>query len=128
MEFEDIELNPHNYSSPISSRNQDIYFTIGKNLFKEVHIFYQIVNIETDLEVLGIDELEKLKNEYFLKYHSTYQMSNIIEENIYETGEPFCDITIKLYDQIRKQQRTYTKVLSVWGDVGGSMEVVFSFF
>ena len=128
MEFEDIELNPHNYSYPVSSRNQDIYFTVGKKLFKEVHIFYQIINIETDLEVLGIDELEKSKNEQFLKYHSTYQMSNIIEENIYETGEPFCDITIKLYDQIRKQKRTYTKVLSVWGDVGGFMEVVFSFF
>ena len=128
MEFEDIELNPHNYSYPISSRNQDIYFTVGKKLFKEVHIFYQIINIETDLEVLGIDELEKLKNEYFLKYHSTYQMSNIIEENIYETGESFCDISIKLYDQIRTQKRIYPKLISVLGDVGGFMEVVFSFF
>ena len=128
MEFEDIELNPHNYSYPISSRNQDIYFTVGKKLFKEVHIFYQIINIETDLEVLGIDELEKSKNEQFLKYHSTYQMSNIIEENIYETGESFCDISIKLYDQIRTQKRVYPKLISVLGDVGGFMEVVFSFF
>ena len=128
MEFEDIELNPHNYSYPVSSRNQDIYFTVGKKLFKEVHIFYQIINIETDLEVLGIDELEKSKNEQFLKYHSTYQMSNIIEENIYETGESFCDISIKLYDQIRTQKRVYPKLISVLGDVGGFMEVVFSFF
>ena len=60
MEFEDIELNPHNYSYPVSSRNQDIYFTVGKKLFKEVHIFYQIINIETDLEILGIDELGEL--------------------------------------------------------------------
>ena len=128
MEFEDIELNPHNYSYPVSSRNQDIYFTVGKKLFKEVHIFYQIINIETDLEVLGIEELGELKNEQFLKYHSTYQMSNIIEENIYETGEPFCDISIKLYDQIRTQKRVYPKLISVLGDVGGFMEVVFSFF
>ena len=28
MEFEDVELTPHNYSYPVRTRNQDIYFTI----------------------------------------------------------------------------------------------------
>ena len=55
MEFEDIELVPHNYSYPIRSRNQDIYFTVGKKLFQEVHIFYQLVKIETDKEIFGFE-------------------------------------------------------------------------
>ena len=128
MEFEDVELTPNNYSYPVRARNQDIYFTVGKILFKEVHIFYQIVEIETDLEIIGIDEWEKLKIQEFLKYHSNYQMTNIIENNIYETGEPFCDITIKLYDQSLIQRRPYTKLIAIWEDVGGFMEVTLSFF
>ena len=128
MEFEDVELTPHNYSYPVRARNQDIYFTVGKKLFREVHIFYQIVEIETDLEIIGIDELEKLKVEPFLKYHSNYQMTNIIENNIYETGEPFCEITIKLYDQSLTQRRTYTKLITIWEDLGGIREIILSFF
>ena len=124
MEFEDVELTPQNNSYPVKPRNQDIYFTVGKKLFKEIHIFYQIVNIETDLGIIGIEELEKSKKQQFLKYHSTYQMSNLIEDDIYKTGEPFCDVTIKLHDQVRIQKRIYSKLLEVWGEVGGIMEVI----
>ena len=124
MEFQDIELTPHNYSYPARARNQDIYFTVGKKLFKEVHILYQITKIETDLEFLGIDELENIKNDTYLKYHSTNQMTNILEEDIYQTGQAFCNITIKLNDQVRIQRRSYTKLINIWGDVGGLMEVI----
>ena len=124
MEFEDVELTPDNYSFPVRERNQDIYFTVGKKLFKEIHIFYQITIIETDLEFIGIEDFEKYDEKKYLKYHSTNQMSNIIENDIYETGEAFCQITIKLYDQVKTQRRIYTKLISIWGDVGGLMEVI----
>ena len=48
MEFQDIELTPEKYSIPVIPRNQDIYFKIGLKLFYEFHVFYQIVNVETD--------------------------------------------------------------------------------
>ena len=124
MEFQDVELTPHNYSYPARARNQDIYFTVGKKLFKEIHILYQITEIETDLEFLGIDEIENLKNDIYLKYHSTTQMTNILEDDIYQTGQAFCHITIKLNDQVRIQRRSYTKLINIWGDVGGLMEVI----
>ena len=111
MEFQDIELAPQNYSIPIVPRNQDIYFKIGIKLFQDVHVYYQIINIETDEEYIGIDEFQKLRKEQYLKYHSMYQMPVVIENDIYENKEPFCDITIKLFDQIRTQTRTYTKLL-----------------
>ena len=54
-------------------------------------------------------------------------MSNIIENDIYETGEAFCQITIKLYDQVKTQRRIYTKLITISGDVGGLMEVFKTF-
>ena len=40
-------------------------------------------------------------------------MSNIIENNIYETGETFCDLTIKLSENVRTQRRVYTKFVTI---------------
>ena len=128
FEMEDIELTPKNYSYPIRPRNQDIYFTIGKKLFQEVHIFYQLVNIETDLDILGFEELKNIKIQSFLKYFSQIQMTNLIENNIYDTGKAFSSVTIKLYDEIKIQRRTYTKIIEILGEVGGLMEFLFLIF
>ena len=126
MEFEDVELTPNNYRDPVSPRNQDIYFKVGKKFFQEVHIFYQILNIETDKENfgLGINELENYRKDKYLKYYSTNQMPSLIEDDIYATGDPFCNITIKLFEHIRTQRRTYSNFLSIWGDVEGFMEFI----
>ena len=55
-------------------------------------------------------------------------MSNLIENDIYQTGESFCDFTIKLSENIRVERRTYTKLITILGDVGGLMEVLFTLF
>ena len=130
MEFEDVELSPENYYKPVTPRIQDIYFKVGKKFFQEVHIYYQKIKTETDTDILGlkVDEINDLKKQDFLKYHSKYEMTSLIEEDIYETGNPFCNITIKLTDQIRIQRRTYPKLFSIWGDVGGFMEIVKKIF
>ena len=46
----------------------------------------------------------------------------------YKTGESFCDFTIKLSENVRIHRRTYTKLITILGDVGGLMEVVFTLF
>ena len=48
-----------------------------------MHLYFEVVNIETDLDWLGFDEMEDIKTETFLKYDELIAMSNIIEENIY---------------------------------------------
>ena len=128
LEMEDIELTPNNYSYPIRGRNQDIYFTVGKKLYQEVHVFLQLVNIETDLDILGFDEIKTIKKQQYLQFHSQFQMTNLLETNIHDTGESFSSVTIKLYDEIRTQSRTYTKMIEVLSDVGGFMEFIFLFF
>ena len=55
-------------------------------------------------------------------------MTNLIENNIYDTGETFSSVTIKLYDEIRIQKRTYKKIFEILSEVGGLMEFLFLFF
>ena len=95
FQLQDIELTPNNYKTPIRPRNVDIYSTVGKKLFQEIHAFFQVVDIQTDMDWIGFDEFENFKSEVYLKYDEMISMRNIIETNIYETGESFCDFTIK---------------------------------
>jgi len=106
----------------------DIYNTVGKRLFQEIHTYFQIVNIETDIDFIGFDEFENIKTDTYLKYDEMIIMSNLIENDIYETGESFCDFTIKLSENVRVERRTYTKLITILGDVGGLMEVLFTLF
>lgn len=126
--MEDIELTPENYSYPTRPKDIDIYYTVGKKLFQELHIYFQIINIETDLDIIGFDEFPNIKKEKFIKYDNTMQMTNLLESNIYETGESFCDVTIKLSEKILTQKRTYSKLIAVFSDVGGLTEVFLALF
>ena len=128
FEFQDIELTPNNYETPIRPRDVDIYTTVGKKLFQEIHAFFQVVDIQTDMDWIGFDEFENFKSEIYLKYDEMISMRNIIETDIYETGESFCDFTIKLSENVRTEKRTYIKLITILGDVGGLMEVLFTIF
>ena len=128
FQMQDIELTPQNYNSPIFQRDKDIYLKIGKKLFQEIHAFFQIVNIETETDYIGFNNFHSFKTETFLKYDSVSILSNIAEKDIYETGDSFCDVSLKLSDKVLTQRRTYTKLLEILGNIGGLMEVLFSLF
>ena len=126
FQWQDIKLTPKNYSYPIIARDADIYSTVGKKMFQEIHAYFQIVNIETDLDFTGFYDFEHIKTDTYLKFDQLVVMSNINENNIYETGESFCNFTLKLSENIRVERRTYTKLITILGDVGGLMEVLFT--
>ena len=128
FEFQDIELNPNDYKTPFRVKSADVYTIVGKRLFKEVHAFFQVVEVQTDMDWLGFNEFQNYKSEQYLKYDEMGEMNNIIDENIYETGKSFCDFTIKLSENKRIEKRTYTKLLTILGDIGGLMEVIFTIF
>ena len=128
LQLQDIELTPLNYRVPVRPRDQDIYTTVGKKIYQEIHIYFQIVNIETDLDILGFTDFQQVRVQKYLKYDSSIQMTNLIENDIYETGETFCDITIKLTDKVLTERRKYTKLIEVLRDVGGFTEVILSIF
>ena len=128
FEIENIELTPKNYKHPTRPRNVDVYTTVGKKLFQEIHVYFEVVDIETDMDWFGFDEFEKIKTERFLKYDEMIIMSNLIENDIYKTGEKFCDTTFKLSENVRTQRRVYVKFVAILADVGGLMEVLFTLF
>ena len=107
--------------------NEDFYTKIGKKIFQEMHVFFQIVNIETETDFLGFNDYNSFKSEKFLKFESESILSNFVERNIYETGDSFCDVTLKLSNKVLTQRRTYTKLLEILGNIGGLMQVLFSF-
>jgi len=126
FQLQDVELTPQNYSTPVRARNQDVYTTVGKKLYQEFHIYFQIVNIITDRDLLGFSEFQDVKYNKYLKYDSSILMTNILEEDIYETGESFCDVTVKLSEKVLTEKRRYTKLTEVLRDVGGFTEVILS--
>ena len=128
FQLQDIELTPNDYKNPFRPKAVDIYTTIGKSLFKEIHAFFQVTEVQTDMDWFGFDEIQKIKTDQYIKYDEMYTMNNIIDNNIYETGESFCDFTIKLSENMRIEKRTYTKLITILGDVGGLMEVIFTIF
>ena len=128
FQLQDIEITPLNFSHPVIGRDLDIYATVGKKLFQELHVLYQIVDIETDLDLLGFSDFQNVRTEKYLKYNSLIQMTNILENDLYETGESFCNITIKLTEKVLTEKRRYTKLIEVMRDVGGFMEVILSVF
>jgi hypothetical protein len=127
--MQDVEMNPQQYDSPVIPRDKDVYTTVGKKLFKEIHAFFQIVKIETDLDMFGIENFKYMKRNEFLKYDSLSVMSNIMEKDIYDTEKEvsFCDVTLKLSDKLLIQKRTFTKFTEILGNIGGFMQIVFSF-
>ena len=128
FQMQDIEITPLNFSYPARPKSQDIYSSVGKKLFQEIHVYFQLVNIETDLEFLGFSDFYLVRTNKYLKYDSIIQMTNLIETDIYDTGESFCDVTIKLTDKVLTEKRRYTKLIEVLRDVGGFMEVMLSIF
>ena len=128
FQLQDIEITPLNFSHPVIGRDLDVYATVGKKLFQELHVLYQIVDIETDLDLLGFSDFQNVRTEKYLKYNSLIQMTNILENDLYETGESFCNITIKLTEKVLTERRRYTKLIEVMRDVGGFMEVILSVF
>ena len=128
FQMKDIELNPQNYSYPVRERNQDIFTSVGKKLYQEINIFFQIVDIETDLDLFGFTEFQYVRSELYLKYDSTVQMTNLNEDDIYQTGDSFCDVTIRLTEKILLEKRRYTKLIEVLRDVGGFTGVILSIF
>ena len=127
FKMEDVDLTPQLYNSPVSLRGKEVSANVGSSLFKDVHSFFQIINIETDEDILGFEGLSEIKKEKYIKYDQSIILSSL-KDDIFVSGDSICDVTIALSEQELTQKRTYPKLIEVIGDVGGFMEVFFSLF
>ena len=127
FQIQDIEMTPQNYNSPVFARDNEIYSSVGNKFFNVIHTFFQIVNVETDLDLFGFNNYQNIKTNKFLKYDSFSIMSNIIEDDIYIMGDSFCEVSLELSDRALIERRTYTKLVDILSNIGGFMQVIYSF-
>ena len=90
----------------------------------------ELVNIETDYNIVGFDFFIDIKSDNYMKVDNIlfvpkpgYDLDN--EEN------SLCELEVQLTDKILTEKRSYTKLIDIFGEVGGFMEIislVFSFF
>ena len=127
FKLEDVDLTPQLYDTPVALRGKEVSANVGKSLFQDVRTFFQIINIETDEDILGFEALQEIKKEKYIKYDQSVILSSV-KPDIFVTGDAICDVTIALSEKELTQKRTYPKLIEVLGDVGGLMEVFFSLF
>ena len=63
FKMEDIDLTPQFYYSPVSLRRREVTTNLWANLFQDIYYYFQVINIETDKDILGFDFLEETKKE-----------------------------------------------------------------
>ena len=127
--FQDIMLTPLDYHNPIKERINFLNTEIYKNLGQYLHTEMQLVKIETSTNIIGFDFLTKPKIEEFIKFDKEvilpfpgYNFDD--EENEY----PITIFELQLNDRILLEKRYYVQLIDVLGEIGGFMEIMFSFF
>ena len=101
---------------------------VQSDLFVHIQSYWQVVNIETDEDIFGISTSSNMRKEKYLKYDQFeifYQTSKLDLDKLYL---PLMSLSINLSEQELTETRTYIKLITVIGDVGGFMEVIFSLF
>jgi len=129
FKMQDIELTPQKFREPIQLRGKEVNSPASKNLFQNINAYFQIIELETDNDVVGFEGLSNIKKEKYLKYDGPIVLSRLIDDySEYKDGQALCDVTVQLTEQVLTIKRTYTKLIEVLGDVGGLMEVIFMSF
>ena len=131
LEFtvQDIELTPKDYDNPSYPLTKDITTPVFQGLYQSIFGYFQIVNLETNLDIFGFEAVSNNQFDKFIKYEESWIIASpsphIGQLNGYY---PVCDVTIQLAAKVLTIKRTNTKLLDVLGDVGGLMEFLWSFF
>ena len=78
--MEDVDLTQQNNDSPVELSGKEVSATLRQSLFQDVHVFFQVVNIETDKDIIrfGLDSIKKEKFSKFWikaeKFHKIFKI------------------------------------------------------
>ena len=126
--MQDNLLSPEVYDKPIEVLEKDLNSPVFSNLYQYIYSYIQIVNLETDEDITGLNFWSKNKVEKFPKYDESFIIAAPQEENILETGGPVAEVILQLAAKVLTTKRKYPTLLDVLGDVGGLMEILYTFF
>ena len=121
---EDFDITPYDFSHPVKEKLNVNTCPIDLAQYQQFVGYYQLTNIETDYNLIGFEALADIKSEKYLIYHSALIMQTEMPQN-----QPMAiQYNIMLTEKVLTNQRKYTQLIDVLGDVGGLMEVVESIF
>ena len=127
--IQDNDLNPTNYENPVLRRKVDMNSPVFLDLFQFIYSYLQIVNIETDEDITGLNFFtDSIRKQVYTRYDESFIIASpLLYGNILETGGPIADVTLQLAAKVLTQKRTYMQLIDVLGDVGGLMEILYTF-
>ena len=102
---------------------------VFKDIFQLIYSYIQIVNIETDEDITGLNFFtDYIRKEQYTRYDESFIITSpLFFGNILETGGPIADVTLQLSAKVLTEKRQYLQLIDVLGDVGGLMEILFTF-
>ena len=125
--YQDIDLTPYNYYSPTKKGSRVNLAPTFKHLYQKILTYLQVVIIETDQDIIGLKDYYK-NTQKLVKYDESWIISSPNEGQTYEQNYPLCEIDIQLSEKVLTQKRTTIKLIDIFGDVGGTMEFLFTVF
>ena len=128
FKMQDYLLTPENYKSPVKPSKKDITCPIFLQIYHKTYSYIQIVRVETNEDIIGINLIPKNKVEIFTKYQDSFVIATPGSDDILKTGGPVCDVTLQLAANVLTQKRHYKTLLNAMEEVGGLMEFFYEFF
>ena len=126
--MQDVEITPEDYKSPTKPRLKDVTLSVSSKLFMEVYSYLRVINVETDEDIFGFGTSNNIRRGKYLKYDQSQMLYSPNELNLTNPNVSLISFTVSLSEQELTETRTYPKLVTVIGDVGGFMEVIFSVF
>ena len=127
FKMEDNLLSPEIYKTPVEPQRKDINAPVFLTIYQKIYSYIQIVFIETDEDLTGLNFFAKDKREQYPKYENSMLIAAPGSASVLEKGGPICDVTMQLHQKVLTTKRKYTTLLEVLGDVGGLMEIIWTF-
>ena len=129
LKIQDNDLNPEDYENPVIRRRVDMNSPVFKDLYQMIYSYLQIVNIETDEDITGLNFFtDHTRKQVYTRYDESFIIASpLFYGDILISGAPIADATLQLAAKVLTEKRQYTQLIDVLGDVGGLMEILYSF-
>ena len=128
LKIQDNYLNPEDYENPVTRRRVDMNSPVFKDLYQMIYSYLQIVNIETDEDITGLNFFtDHTRKQIYTRYDESFIIASpLFYGDILISGAPIADATLQLAAKVLTEKRQYLQLIDVLGDVGGLMEIVYA--
>ena len=129
LKIQDNDLNPEDFEKPVLRRKVDMNGPVFKDLYQLTFSYIQIVNIETDQDITGLNFFtDYIRRQVYTRYEESFLIASPqFYGDILVTGYPVAESTLQLAAKVLTEKRQYVQLIDVLGDVGGLMEILLTF-